>query len=160
MTDDAETLAILDPDVKITLRDPDTGASVEITVREFRMREDPEVQAICGPLIRDLALQVGDTAQEPDAARTGAVLGAHADVWLRICAMASGQSEDWIGALSDTEAHKLQSAVWEVNAGFFVRRLMAQVLGQGVVEAVSRSLASSSSLPPTGTETSEASPTH
>ena len=51
------------------------------------------------PLIRDLAVQVGDTAQEPDAVRTGAVLGAHADIWLRICAMASGQSVEWIGSL-------------------------------------------------------------
>ncbi len=30
MSDDAETLAILDPDVTITLRDPDTGAAVDI----------------------------------------------------------------------------------------------------------------------------------
>ncbi len=160
MTDDAETLAILDPDVTITLRDPDTGAAVEITVREFRMREGLDVQVIGAPLIRDLAVQVGDTAQEPDAVRTGAVLGAHADIWLRICAMASGQSVEWIGSLADTEAHALQSAVWQVNTGFFIRRLVAQALGQGVVETVSRSLASSSSLQPTGTEISEASPPH
>ena len=56
--DAAAELEVLFPDRDVTVRDPDTGEAVALTVREFRFREGLEATALARPLIAALAALV------------------------------------------------------------------------------------------------------
>ena len=56
--DAVEELSVLFPDRDVTVRDPDTGAEVSLTVREFRFREGLEATALARPLLAALAALV------------------------------------------------------------------------------------------------------
>lgn len=63
-------------------------------------------------------------AGEPDWL---ALLCEHGDALLAALALASRQPRDWVAALALDEAITLTTAVFEVNADFFVRRVAPKV---------------------------------
>lgn len=53
-----------------------------------------------------------------------AAVSAHGDALIRASAIASGEPEDWIGELMPDDFVRLVTEVIEVNASFFVARVM------------------------------------
>ena len=125
----SDDLAVLFPDRDVTVRDPDTGEAVTLSVREFRFREGLEATALARPLMAALAALVPDPAdpEAPDALAVEEALAAHAELWLALAARASGQDAAWIARLSDADGCALSEAMWAANGGFFLRRVVAQV---------------------------------
>ena len=155
-----EELAVLFPDREVTVRDPNTGEDVSLSVREFRFREGLEATALARPLIAALAELVPDPAdpEGPDALAIEGALAAHAALWLELVARASDRDVAWLARLSDADGRALSDAMWAANGGFFLRRVAAQVAVQtrGPTASPSRSTACStpSSAPATGSATS------
>ena len=123
---------MLFPDREVTVRDPDSGAAVTLTVREFRFREGLEATALARPLIAALAALVPDHAEDegPDALAIESALAAHAALWLELAARASSRDAAWLARLSDADGRALSEAMWAANGGFFLRRVAAQVAAQ------------------------------
>lgn len=120
------------PDREVTVRDPDSGAAVALTVREFRFREGLEVTALARPLVAALAGLVPDRTEDegPDALAIESALAAHAALWLELAARASSRDAAWLARLSDADGRALSEAMWAANGGFFLRRVAAQVAVQ------------------------------
>ena len=156
-------LSVLFPDRDVTVRDPDTGAEVSLTVREFRFREGLEATALARPLIAALAALVpesgdGESTHEegPDALTIESVLSTHAALWLQLTGRACSRDADWLARLGDADGRALSEAMWAANGAFFLRRVVAQVASRGRAEGLSRSPACSmpSSAPATARATS------
>ena len=163
--DAVEELSVLFPDRDVTVRDPDTGAEVSLTVREFRFREGLEATALARPLLAALAALVpadkdgtDGEVEGPDALTIEGALAAHAALWLELAARACGRDADWLARLSDADGRALSEAMWTANRGFFLRRVVAQVATRTKApeESPWRSPACStpSSAPATGAATS------
>ena len=120
-----EELGILFPDRDVEVRDPDTGEPAVLTVREFRFREGLEAQALARPLTGRLADMVA--GDEPPAEEVVAMLGEHAELWLRLVGMACGRDADWLGRLSDKDGDAVSEAMWDANRDFLFRRAVAEV---------------------------------
>lgn len=117
-------LEVLFPDREVTVRDPDTGAELTLTVREFRFLEGLRAQVVARPLLEALA----DVADGPALADTDAVaevLAAHAEVYIELIGLAleSKSSPAWLARLGAADGDALSIAMWEVNAGFFMHRV-------------------------------------
>jgi len=125
-------LEVLFPDRDVTVRDPDSGAAVALTVREFRFREGLEATALAHPLIAALAGLVPDHAEGegPDALAVEGALAANAALWLELAARACGRDAAWLARLSDADGRALSEAMWAANGGFFLRRVVAQAAMQ------------------------------
>ena len=148
-------MTALDPDVTVEVRDPDTGAPVALTVREFLFREGLEATAAARPFIADLAETIleGDEAKVPDTLAVDAVIGKHADLWLDLTARACGREVAWLARLHDGDARAMRHAMWAANGDYFVRRIVAVIRGRGAIAAsLLHSIESSirSSAPDTG----------
>ena len=150
----ADELGILFPDVEIEVRDPDTGAPVTLTVREFRFREGLEAAALARPLIAalvDLAPEGADAARA-DLMALDAALGAHADLWLELVARACGREAAWLARLGDGDAHALTLAMWGANGGFFMRRVVGALAMREGAGSLFRSPASLATSSPPATD--------
>jgi len=128
----ADDLSVLFPDREATVTDPDTGAAVTLTVREFRFREGLEATALARPLIAALAGLVPDLAESegPDALAVEGALAANAALWLELAARACGRDVAWLARLSDADGRALSEAMWAANGAFFLRRVATQVTAQ------------------------------
>lgn len=122
----AEDLAVLFPDVDVPVRDPDTGASVSVTVHEFRFLEGLRLSATIRPLLEAIAdaAPLSSAASEVNVAAIAGALTEHAEVWLASLAQATGRDAGWIARLSDQDGNALSDAMWRVNGPFFRRRLV------------------------------------
>ncbi len=157
----ADELGVLFPDVELTMRDPETGESVALTVREFRFREGLEAQAAARPLIEAFTALVeragaeGVEDSEIGVAAIDWAIGEHPEIWLELVALATGRTTEWLARLSDRDAQALSGAMWQSNGPFFVRRIVAGVTGKQAMAGLFRSLASStaSSAPVTDAAT-------
>ncbi len=148
----SEEAAILLPDRDIDLADPETGKPVAITVHEFRFLEGLRVQASARALIEDLAaLVANEDGDGMTPVRVSEVLGRHADLWIDLCAVATGREADWIARLREPDAGQLSMAVWEVNSVFFTARILGQHLGRDALKEHWASLTSSISSQPQDT---------
>ena len=153
-----DELAVLFPDVEVTVRDPENGAAVELIVREFRFREGLEAQAAARPLIESLtALAERAAADGTDDAEIGvaaieAVIGQHPEIWLDLVARASGREATWLASLSDADGRAFTLAMWQANAPFFVRRVIAGAVENAEMARLFRSLASSIRSSPPATD--------
>ena len=123
---DGDELSVLFPDRDVTVRDPDTGAEVSLTLREFRFREGLEATALARPLLAALAnlVPAGSGGAEaevegPDALAVDGALAAHAALWLELAARACGRDADWLARLSDADGRALSEAMWAANGAFF-----------------------------------------
>ena len=118
-------LSVLFPDRDVTVRDPDTGAEVPLTVREFRFREGLEATVLARPLIAAQAALVtesGDgesTGEGPDAFAIENALATHAALWLELTGRACGRDADWLARLGDADGRALSEAMWGANGEFF-----------------------------------------
>lgn len=136
--DPAKELEVLFPDVELAVRDPDTGKTVAVTVREFRFLEGMQVRPLARPLIEALADTVTPEGEmEPDGVE--AALAAHAETWIALLAAASGMEAARIARLSDADGDRMADAMWSANRDFLLRRV--------VTEAVARRTIASSSPP-------------
>ena len=117
--DVAAELARLFPDERVSVHDPETGAAVALTVREFRFLEGLKATADARPFIEDYAALVGD-GPEPEVAGSleiAALLGKHDALWLELTARACGRETRWLARLADALA--LRDAMWSANGAFF-----------------------------------------
>ena len=157
---EADELEVLFPDREVTVRDPDSGAPVTLTVREYRFLEGLEATASARPLVAALAELVSDPDEDegPDALAIEAALAAHAATWLELVARACGRDAAWLARLGDADGRALSEAMWAANGGFFLRRVVVQVTARTKAreESPCRSTACStpSSVPATGAATS------
>ena len=123
----AEELEILAPDADVVVTDPDEGAEVTLTLREYRFLEGLRVQPLAAPLIAALtalSASEADGAKAPDPAEIDVLLGEHADLWLELIARASGRDAGWLGRLADEDARAVSGAMWTANGSFFFRRIV------------------------------------
>ena len=119
--DPAEDLEVLFPDRDVTVRDPDSGEPVTLTVREFRYLEGLRVQVSARDFIAALADARGDRDAVHDA------LAVHADVWADLIARAADRDPAWIARLSDRDGDAVAVAAWGANRDFFLRRILARL---------------------------------
>ena len=134
-----DDLSALFPDREVAVTNPDTGAAVTLTVREFRFREGLEATAIARPLIAALAGLVPNRAEDegPDALAVEGALATHAGLWLELAARACSRDVAWLARLSDADGRALSEAMWAANGGFFLRRVAAQVAARTTAREVS-----------------------
>ena len=144
---DNDELAVLIPEARTTVRDPDTGEAVTLTLREFRFEEGLAATAIARPFIADMAALVPAKpgAALPDALVFDDVIAAHAETWLDLVARACGREPAWIARLADGDAFNVRLAMWEANGPFFARRLALLIAEGGPLTGLFRSLVSSTS---------------
>lgn len=154
-------LSVLFPDRQATVTDPDTGAAVTLTVREFRFREGLEATALARPLIAALAGLVPDRAEDegPDALAVEGTLATHAGLWLELAARACSRDAAWLARLSDADGRALSEAMWAANGGFFLRRVAAQVAARTTAREVSPCHSTACSTPSSAPATDAAMPT-
>ena len=131
-TEEAE---VLFPDVDVEVRDPDTGGTVEVVVREFRFAEGLKVRAQCRGLVAALGQWAAREDGEPE--EYDAIIAANAEAWIRLIARAVDRPEEWVAALSDEDGSKLDVAMWEANGPFFVRRIMSAMRTQTIAGTLS-----------------------
>lgn len=155
--DPAAELNLLFPDVELTVRDPETGEAVKLTVREFRFREGLEAQVLARPLIDALADGFEGDGDGLDPVAIDEALAAHADLWLELIARATGRDAAWLAALPDGAGDDLSDAMWSANGAFFVRRVVATVAARK--RKASRSPSSKSSIPSSAPDTGGDTPT-
>ena len=151
---DAEDATLLFPDVDVTVRDPDTGEAVLVTVRELRFLEGLRLAAAVRPLIEAIAALVGESGDQErgdlDAGMLAAAIADHADIWIDAIARATGRDAAWIGRLSDHDGQALSAAMWSANTDFFVRRVIEDVMRR---RQASPSPSPTSSMPSCGPDT-------
>ena len=123
----AEDLAILFPDVDVAVRDPDTGETVDVTVRELRFLEGLRLSGPARPLIEAFAASISSEDDAIDESAVAAAMTEHAEAWLACLAAATGRDVEWLGRLPDKDGHALSGVMWSVNAGFFGRRFIEAV---------------------------------
>ena len=152
----AEEMAVLFPDVDVTVRDPDTGVTVSLTVRELRFLEGLRLSGAIRPLIEAIADAVPSGAGDDiDEAVIAGALTEHAEAWLASVAQATGRDAGWLARLSDGDGQALSAAMWSANGGFFGRRLVEALRRRRPKDGPSRSPKSStpSSGPATDADT-------
>lgn len=111
-----DPLAVLPP-VPVEIR----VADQTITLTPLVLGELPAFAKAIQPFTADLAI-------EPDWLR---ILGGHGDSMIEAMAISSRQSREWIAGLALDEAVCLAQALFEVNADFFIQRVVPK-LGEAV----------------------------
>lgn len=114
----ADPLAVLPP------------VPVEIRVGDQTIALTPLVLGELPAFARAIQPFTTELAVEPDWLR---LLGSHGEAMIEAMAIASRQPREWIAGLALDEAISLAQALFEVNADFFIRRVVPKV-----GEAVSR----------------------
>ena len=89
-----------------------SGTALELT--PIRLGELPRLLAVVRPLAEEIT-------SDPDWM---ALLGRHGDAVLDLLAITTRRERAWINDLSLEDAVQLAAAVFEVNADFFVRRVV------------------------------------
>ena len=92
-----------------------------ITLTPLVLGELPAFDKAIQPFTADLAI-------EPDWLR---LLGSHGEAMIEAMAIASRQPREWIAGLALDEAIFLAQALFEVNADFFIQRVVPK-LGEAV----------------------------
>ncbi len=121
----------------------------KIEVRPLPVKHLAKAARLARPVMAMLA-EVGGKFE--DGADMGdAVLRVleEADEFIGLCAVGTGKGEDWIGELDPAELLRIASVVMEVNADFFIRRLMpvAQEAMESVAAKVGQASSSASGAP-------------
>src|SRR5690606_1884567 len=122
MSDPREDLDILLPDATVHVGGRD------VTVRELRFAESLEATPIARPIIEAVRAQVEIHGEELPEIALMEALAEHADAWVRLISLCTGEPVEWIRELSAEDGMRLQLAVWGRNRGFFSARLAAALL--------------------------------
>lgn len=119
--DNAEDLGILYPDADLEIQ------GETITVRELRFLEGLRLHADLQPFLRRLtALLRSD--EDISVALLERAFSEHAELLQSLLAMTTGKRAEWVASLDDEHGYRLALAFWQVNRGFFLRRVVADVL--------------------------------
>ena len=144
-------LEMLFPDRDVDVRDPDTGEVVTVTVREFRFLEGLRAQAEARALIVALTDAIDDD-EELGTEVIADVMAEHAEAWLGLVGLSTGRERVWLAQLADRDGDALSEALWEVNRGFFVRRVGAELARRRKADDPSLSQRSSTPSSAPGTD--------
>jgi hypothetical protein len=101
---------------------------IEIRVAEQTLALTPLVLGELPAFAKAIQPFTADLAIEPDWLR---LLGSHGDAMIEAMAISSRQSRVWIAGLALDEAIFLAQALFEVNADFFIQRVVPK-LGEAV----------------------------
>ncbi len=150
MTEATSLEDIVSPDSEIML------GGREVKVRAFRFLEGLRATPIARPLIDDLH-ETLTKGREVDPGAILDLLGRHGAVWVELIAISTGESIEWLSALSDAEGMSLAMTFWGVNKHFFTTRL---ALGEALraAEESNPRKSSANSSPPATEETPRTSP--
>lgn len=144
-----DELSILHPERTFTLD------GREITVREYGHIEGLRLLAWAKPFTDDLYAIIARGSQAPSVAAMAELLATHADLVRDMVAQAADVEPSWVEGLSDVEGDLLVMAWWQVNAGFFIRRLLARAAAEKLEQ---RQRAGVASTPPSSPPDSDALP--
>lgn len=145
-----DDLAILHPERSLTL------AGREITVREYGHIEGLRLLAWAKPFTDGLYATIACGSQAPNVATMAALLATHADLVRDMAAQAADVEPQWVEILNDVDGDLLIMTWWQVNAGFFIRRLLARAAAEKLEE---RQRAGAASTPHSSEPDSGALPT-
>lgn len=143
-------MSILHPERTFTL------AGRGISVREYGHFEGLQLLAWAKPFTDDLYQFVARGAEAPNLASMLKLHATHARLVQRMVAqsitppldddlqfeLAVAESLAWTRKLGDIEGDVLVMTWWQVNSGFFIRRLLAQAAAERVEESLRRGLSS------------------
>lgn len=111
-------LDVLVPDVTTTI------AGREVTFREYGVLEGMQVVGAAEAFIADLVERC--RGGEFSYGRVRPVIGQHIDTVVALVARSTGQPEAWIRGITDRQQIESLLMTWfGVNAGFFVREVVA-----------------------------------
>lgn len=113
---------VLVPDQEITLN------GTNILVREFGFREGLKAETIATGIIRDFSSLAKEKGENLDLSDVSGIFAHHWDAFVLLLSMSTGQTVEWINALDDQNGSMLMYTFWVVNSGFFMRRLMANLI--------------------------------
>src|SRR5690606_40773367 len=80
------------------------------------------------PIIEAVRAQVEIHGEELPEIALMEALAEHADAWVRLISLCTGEPVEWIRELSAEDGMRLQLAVWGRNRGLFSARLAAALL--------------------------------
>lgn len=93
-------------------------AGVELAISPIRVGEIPALLAAVRPFAHRLV------DGEPDWLE---LLADHGEALIKAIAVASRQPQDWVAALAMDDAIRLATTLFEVNADFFVQRVVPAI---------------------------------
>ncbi|HHJ11891.1 MAG TPA: hypothetical protein ENK00_01820 [Chromatiales bacterium] len=137
-----DDLDVLIPDGEVVIGDE------KVTVAEFTFCQSLALEPIVQPLIQDLKALFGggdDAEASVSYQALASVFGRHADLLLHMITLSTGRTRDWVEALSDADGQLLTMTFWQVNKGFFTRRLVIEAMAgtaQDAADAASDGAAS------------------
>lgn len=109
----ADDLEVLHPERLLTI------AGREITVREYGFVEGLRLLPVAEPIIASLQ---GDLSRgTPSFESIMGAIAQHADVAVRLMAIAADVDAEWIESLSQDEGQLLLMVWWSVNGPFYLR---------------------------------------
>lgn len=114
-----------------------SDTALELT--PIRLGELPRILAALRPL-------AGELVADPD---WGALLARHGDAVIDMLSIAARRDRAWVNDLSLDDAVKLAAAVFEVNADFFIARVVPAIQAAArKIDPMLGTLASSAGTPP------------
>lgn len=99
-----------------------------ITVNEITYVQGLRLNAAIRPMIDDMVALFAQREREADFEQMQDVFATHADIVNRMMMLATGKDQDFIDSLKDDEGQLLLMTFWQVNAGFFTRRLVSRAI--------------------------------
>ena len=131
-------------------------AGRKVTVREYGFLDGLLIKSAAKEVVDALAAVTGDQGIDSDDIED--VLDRHPEALIALMAKACDLEPDAVATLSDVEGALLKRAWWDLNAGFFVRRVARRV---AVRLAAAHRGGETSSPPssPTATTPSDSAPT-
>ena len=121
--DDAATdVEVIHPERVIQIKGED------ITVDEFGFLQGLSAGPLARPLLDDMAICFEEKGDDIAMEEISELFGLHREILIHLMSMVTGKSRDWIMALNDKDGMTLMMTFWQVNSGFFVRRLLTRKL--------------------------------
>ena len=132
----AEDLNILMPDNELTI------GGEKIVVREYRFFEGLRLQADEKPFFDDLYVLLAEASRPPSFDDVLDLIGRHDFSVALMVGLATDRPIEWVQALGESDGDALLLTWWQVNSGFFVRRVMRRALQDRMAGSRSDGLAS------------------
>jgi hypothetical protein len=126
------------------IRHPQIGGK-SVNVAPLKVRQIP-------PFVRALGPAFGPLSH----GRIDAAIGLHGEALIEAIAIATGESSDWLGDLDADEFMRLVGDVVEVNADFFVHRVLPTL--NATVDKVTTALAGPMASPASPVAASDSTP--
>ncbi len=135
--DAADQLAQLHPDRSLTL------GGRALTIREYGFFEGLDVADRAGAFIEDLIAMSEDGRLR--YAQVRRLYGRHRSVVPMIAAQAADVEVAWFDTLADDELELYMATWFAVNAGFFVREVLAELRERSLLQVAAQTSASTGS---------------